>query len=749
MQRQRLLINGIVQGVGFRPFVYRLAIEHELTGFIRNTALGVLIEVQGSADRLDSFCTALHHQPPPLARIASFEMHFIPCVFEEATFVITDSHSGGDVETLIPPDIALCSDCRRELYDPTNRRYRYPFINCTNCGPRYTIVAHLPYDRPTTSMQSFAICPECEQEYHNPLDRRFHAEPTCCPICGPSLSLLDADGNAIADDPLEETASLLHHGAIVAIKGIGGFHVAVDALNDDAVLRLRKSKGREAKPFAVMMRDVAVVERYCMVNDDERQALLSAEAPIVLLKKLANTQLAASVAPDNDRLGVMLPYTPLHLLLFDRVPEVLVMTSANMSEEPMVHENSEALQKLQGIADAFLMHNRPIYLKCDDSVTIHLAGQLRQLRRSRGYVPAPLLLRHSGATLLATGGELKNSVTLLKAHHAIMSQHIGDVKNFDAYCHFEQVVAHLQHLFQATPELIVHDLHPAYLTTQWAEKQAIPTLGVQHHHAHLAACLAENQVDEPAIGVILDGTGYGTDGTVWGGEVLIGDVANFERFASLELMPLAGGEAAIRQPWRAAVGYIYKSCGSLPDLPFLQNRDIAPIMELLERQLHLVETSSCGRLFDVVAALCNLRGTITYEGEAAIALMHAANGTVGRQPFPYDLCYQLNRWIIGIAPMIRSIVNSLLHGASAQEVSQRFHGTLVHCFCEVVQKASEATGLKIVALSGGVFQNELLFTALVHALEQAGFTVLTHSRVPTNDGGLSLGQAIIGRRFLA
>ncbi len=811
-----------MQGVGFRPFVYRLAVGYGLKGFTRNTASGVLIEVQGPPALLEEFSCRLQGELPPLAHIEAIEESVLACVVEDG-FVIGDSSSGSGVETLIPPDIALCSDCRRELLDPANRRFRYPFINCTNCGPRYTIVGQLPYDRPFTSMHGFTMCGECEQEYHDPLDRRFHAQPNACAVCGPTLALLDASGPLIAVDGVKEHDSLevsfhedhdgglqcgihqaadavaeavayLQKGLILALKGLGGFHLAVDARNEDAVRRLREKKGREAKPFAVMMRDLQLVGRYCEVNEGEIAALTSAQAPIVLLKKKRSAALAPSVAPGNERIGVMLPYTPLHTLLFDEGPNVLVMTSANFSEEPIVNENEEAFLRLKGIADAFLVHDRPIYLKCDDSVTIHLSGELRQIRRSRGYVPAPVYLSEDGPVVLAAGGELKNTITLLKGTHALMSQHIGDMKNYEAYRHFEHVAAHLQHLFQATPKLLVHDLHPGYMTTQWAMKQELPRLGVQHHHAHLAACLAENREEGPAIGLILDGTGYGTDGTIWGGELLIGDAAGVERFASLELMPLPGGETAVMQPWRAALGYLHRSCAEMPDLPFMKERNIQPVLELLEKRVNVVETSSCGRLFDAVAALCNLQGEITFEGEAAIALMHAAGGRVGSKEFRYELQYEKEpalalvsvqpagettgkndvpvvdeglmhatlgtvgkksalyiekgRWKMLVSPIIRDVVAALQEGMAVSEISQRFHRTLVTCFHQIIDKASIATGLKTVALSGGVFQNALLFEALVSELQNAGYRVVTHALVPSNDGGISLGQAVIGRKYL-
>ncbi|TLU85936.1 MAG: carbamoyltransferase HypF [Chlorobium sp.] len=786
-ERRRLLVNGIVQGVGFRPFVYRIAVGFGLKGFIRNTPSGVLIEIQGSPELLDSFGCALQSDRPPLARLETIEKSTIDCVTEDG-FVIGDSSAGDEVETLIPPDIALCSDCRRELLDPANRRFRYPFINCTNCGPRYTIVGRLPYDRPSTSMHSFVMCPECEREYHNPLDRRFHAQPNACSVCGPALVLHDAAGAVYIPplgrsglvqkmdvDAVAEAVKLLKEGMILALKGLGGFHLAVDARNDAAVQRLRVRKGREAKPFAVMMRDMTAVQSICKVSEGERNALASPEAPIVLLKKKMTSMLAASVAPGYDRLGVMLPYTPLHTLLFEDALDALVMTSANFSEEPIVHGNDEALSRLAGIADAFLLHNRSIYLKCDDSVTIFLAGELRQIRRSRGYVPAPISLREAGVSVLGTGGELKNTVTLLKGAHALTSQHIGDMKNFEAYRHFQHVVAHLQHLFQAIPELVVHDLHPGYMTTQWAQQQHIPTLGVQHHHAHLVACLAENRVEGPAIGLILDGTGYGTDGTIWGGEVLIGDASGVQRFASLESMPLQGGDVAVMQPWRLALCYLHRSCADIADLPFMKGRNVLQILELLGKNINIVETSSCGRLFDAVAALCNLRGEITYEGEAAIALMHAAKGVVGDKCFPYALHFEGDeaasrkfprtvseaignnnvrnkgeeRWIIRVSPMIQEIVSVLLQGMSVREISQRFHRTMITCFCEIIEKASEVTGITTVALSGGVFQNELLFETMHQELQRSGYQVLTHRQVPSNDGGISLGQAIIGRNFLS
>ncbi|ABB24316.1 Hydrogenase maturation protein HypF [Pelodictyon luteolum DSM 273] len=712
----------------------------------------MLIEVQGPLSRLLLFSDALLDDAPPLSRIASMQESSIPLEREDG-FVIGCSAAADEVETLIPPDIALCSDCRRELLDPGDRRFRYPFINCTNCGPRYTIVDRLPYDRPWTSMQGFTMCPECEREYSDPLNRRFHAQPNACSTCGPVLSLLDAYGDPLSVDPHPDPAALaasrLRDGAVVAIKSLGGFHLSVDALNDSAVKRLRDGKGREAKPFAVMMPSTATVLHYCDACEAELIALQSAEAPIVLLKKRAGSHLADSVAPGNDRLGVMLPYTPLHKLLFEQGPEVLVMTSANVSEEPIVSDNDEALHCLKGMADLFLMHNRPILTKCDDSVTIHLSGTLRQIRRSRGYVPAPISISNDGPVVFGTGGELKNTVALLKGSQALVSQHIGNVQNYGAYLHFEQTASHLQHLFQAVPELIVHDMHPSYMSTQWAMRQDVPILGVQHHHAHLASCLAENMEDGPAIGLLLDGTGYGTDGAVWGGEVLIGDAQGAVRFASLEPMPLPGGETAIKQPWRAGIGYLFRSCPVLPELPFMQGREVFQVLELLQKGVGSYETSSCGRLFDAVAAIAGLCGTISFEGEAAIALTEAAGGETGKKAFRFGLEEHHGRWLMLVSPIIQDVAAAVRQSCPSREISRRFHRTLIDCFKATIAEASRASAIRTVALSGGVWQNPLLFETLSLELEAAGYRVLTHSRLPANDGGISLGQAIIGRRYLA
>lgn len=746
--RRRATVSGIVQGVGFRPFVYRLAIAIGLDGFVRNTASGVLLEVQGDQAALDRFFDTLSLEAPPLARIGSITTEDIPTELSGG-FRIDASIGDSSVESLIPPDIAICEQCRNELFDPADRRFRYPFINCTDCGPRYTIVERIPYDRPFTSMKGFSMCVDCLKEYRDPLDRRFHAQPDACGECGPVVTLLDGSGERVdCPDAIHQASELLRQGKIVAVKGIGGFHLAVDARNGDAVTRLRKRKQREEKPFAVMVSGMATVKSLCLTGECEEAALHSPEAPVVLLMKSDGYDLPEQVSPVNARLGVMLPYSPLHALLLERGPEVLVMTSANVSDEPVLHEDRDALVKLAGIADGFLVHNRSIVQRCDDSVAIYMAGALRLFRRSRGFVPAPVMLDEDGSSLLATGGELKNTLCLLHGRYGILSQHLGDMKNFETWSFFGNTARHLQALFCALPELVVHDLHPDYLTTRWASEQNLAAFGVQHHHAHLVSCLAENRERGPVIGLLLDGTGYGPDGTIWGGEVLIGDAAGAERFASLELMPLPGGDAAVLHPWRAAAGYLQRCFGDVPELPFFDGKPKEAVIELAIKNLNCPETSSCGRLFDVVAAITGLGSSVTYEGQAASVLMHAAGGSTGTDRFRYGIEESRGRRKMLISPIIRDVAAAVRRGIGAAEISRRFHRTLCAMFCDTIACASAASGVRTIVLSGGVFQNMLLFESLFTELQASGYRVLTHSTVPCNDGGLSLGQAVIGREYL-
>ncbi len=749
MLRRLLTVNGIVQGVGFRPFVYNLARELGFTGSVSNTAEGVKIQLQGTADQHAEFDRQLQTNAPPLSTIISINTEDMPLT-EDQTFVIIQSDANAKVSTLISPDVALCDDCRRELFNPQDRRFRYPFINCTNCGPRYTIIENIPYDRPSTSMKHFPLCPDCQREYDDPTNRRFHAQPNACPVCGPHVWLCDPQGDILdTPDPIAHTIRLLAQGKILAIKGLGGFHLAVDADNGTAVARLRQAKGRDEKPFALMVRDIQTAEKLVELSAQEQKTLLSLQAPIVLARSRSNSVLAANIAPGNDRLGIMLPYTPLHHLLFQGKLEALVMTSANYSEEPICIDNHEALDCLGTLADFFLMHNRDIYLRSDDSVLMIMSGEIRPIRRSRGYAPRPFFLKKKGPSVLAVGGELKNTIALTKDDKVFLSQHIGDLENLEAFEFFQMTIDHLKRIFEIEPELIVHDLHPEYLSTKWAKDQTIPLLGVQHHHTHLASCMAENDLDEPVIGIIMDGTGYGTDGTIWGGEFLVGDYHSFERKASLEPQHLPGGESAIKNPWRIGLSYLHHSFGSnLPDIPAFQDHDLSPVLQMIRQTINSPLTSSCGRLFDAVAALSGGRQTIHYEAQAAIEFMQAAHNQLGQEYSVFDLKQVNGLHIVSISHIMHEVVDRMKDGRTFTEISQWFHHSLIHTFVRVSEHLRQDTGINKLVLSGGVFQNRLLFEGLMRALVKARFEVYSHTKVPANDGGLALGQAVVGVGFL-
>ncbi|MBU0528843.1 carbamoyltransferase HypF [bacterium] len=746
MVRKKINVQGIVQGVGFRPFIYNLALSIKITGFVANTSEGVIIEAEGTIKQIDNFIKNIKLNAPPLSLITDISSSEINTKHSRE-FIIKKSQSNKSVATLISPDIAVCQDCLNELFDPNDRRYHYPFINCTNCGPRYTIIDNIPYDRPYTSMKDFKMCPDCQKEYDDPSNRRFHAQPNACPKCGPQVQLFDSNHNLQdVEDPIVATRKKLRDGKIVAIKGLGGYHLAVDATNNEMVQKLRKLKGRDEKPFALMVRDLKIAHQYCLISNEEEQFLQSPRTPIILLKKLSNCRIAESVAPGNDYLGIMLPYTPLHHVLFEDLDTPLIMTSANYSEEPICIENDEAFKRLENIADYFLIHNRDIYLRSDDSVGIFLHNKFRYIRRSRGIVPQPVFVKSTGPAVLAVGGELKNAICLLNEGKAFISQHIGDLENIEAYNFFKMTIEHLQRIFDVKSELIVHDLHPQYFSTQWAKEQPnIQTIAVQHHHAHLTACMAENQLTEPVIGIIMDGTGYGTDGTIWGGEILIGGYSNFDRFAHFEQLPLPGGDAAIKSPWRTAISYLYKTFdSSIPNLPFIDNLDIDPIIEMIDKNINSPLTSSCGRLFDAVAAMSGGRQTIRYEAQAAIELMQSFE-SIDVRPFSFEIEYKMEKRVILIQPIIRSLVRSIQNNESFSKISSRFHKTLVQIFLEIANEARNETGINQIVLSGGVFQNMVLFEHTILTLEKANFRVYTHSQVPTNDGGISLGQAMIGR----
>jgi len=747
--RRQFLINGIVQGVGFRPFIYRIALQFDLSGFVCNNSDGVCIEVQGQADNLEKFRACIANEAPPLSRIKSVLVKDIPPT-NESNFHIDLTENNHAAHTFIAPDVCVCDECLTEMQDPPNRRYHYPFINCTNCGPRFTIIQDIPYDRPATSMGAFPLCPRCAKEYNDPLDRRFHAQPNACPDCGPRLFLHDADGRALeCDDPLSETIARLKSGKIGAIRGLGGFHLAVDAFNPGAILDLRKRKGRPTKPLALMARDIDVIKKFCFVSSDEQVLLQSLERPIVLLRKKLNSQLTETIAPNNNYIGFMLPYTPLHFLLLGPF-DALVMTSGNYSDEPIAIKNDEAFKRLQGIADFFLVHNREILHRCDDSIVRAVAGSPRLVRRSRGYVPAPFFLQFkSNSNILACGAELKNSIALCRSDELVFGPHIGDLDNPKAFAFFEESIAHLCAMLQIKPDLIACDLHPDYLASKWARKQNLPLVEVQHHHAHLAAVMAENHISDPTIGIILDGTGYGTDGTIWGGEVLIGDFKGFERFAWLEPVPLPGGTAAIKQPWRTALSYLMHAFGdewaSLP-LPFfssIKTNDLNIVQTMVHRGLNSPLSSSCGRLFDAVSALLGVCIEASFEAEAAIMLeMQVAEKS--RDVYSNVLTPLKNQaGALSMDNLIKHLVFDFMQGVPVAEISARFHNTLAKFFVNVALNAREKHGIKKVTLGGGVFQNNYFFTTILQGLMESGFDVLTPSVFPANDGGLALGQVAI------
>uniref|UniRef100_A0A831UD14 Carbamoyltransferase n=1 Tax=Geobacter metallireducens TaxID=28232 RepID=A0A831UD14_GEOME len=748
IKRIRITIGGIVQGVGFRPFVFRLAESRGIAGWVRNTTAGVVLEAEGDPPGVDSFAAALCGEAPPLAVIASMTTEEIPPTGERAFAILESEGSAGPVR--VAPDGDVCSDCLRELFDPADRRHRYPFITCTNCGPRYSLITAVPYDRPNTTMAPFPLCDACRAQYEDPRDRRFHAQPLACPVCGPRLRLVDAAGRELPGDPVEEAAALLAQGRILAVKGIGGYHLAADALNDGAVGELRRRKARDEKPFAIMAPDLEAVRSFALPDAVEERLLASPEHPIVLLRKRPGSRLSPLVAPANGYLGTMLPYAPLHhLLLRDRFT-ALVMTSGNLSDEPMAYRDAEAMERLAGIADYFLVHDREIRTRTDDSVIRVFRGNPLFLRRSRGYVPREVRLPVRVPAVLAVGAELKGAICLAREELAVMSQHIGDLKNDATLASLAETAAHLQGLLGITPTMVAHDLHPDYLSTAYAEGLAgIGRVAVQHHHAHLASCMAENGLDGEAIGVIFDGTGYGTDGTVWGGEFLVGGYGGFRRAGHLRQVPLPGGDAAVREPFRMALAYLHDAFGAgLFDLPLPWLREIGEAerklyLRMLERRLNSPLTSSCGRLFDAVAALMGVRGRVSYEGQAAMELEALAEGCDDAPPYPYAIIRHADAAEIDFRLMVRAMVEDLALGRPGGEMARAFHCTLALAVADLCGEVRAAGGPDRVVISGGVFQNKLLAEGVAQTLADQGFHVHTHRLVPPNDGGLALGQAII------
>jgi hydrogenase maturation protein HypF len=752
MSAARVRVEGTVQGVGFRPYVYRLAHELGLAGFVRNDPHGVVLEVEGADRAVEELLARLGAEAPPLAVLERVVAERIDPT-GAGEFRIVRSAAGGAAGALITPDTATCEDCLRELFDPRDRRFRYPFINCTNCGPRFTIVRGVPYDRPLTTMAGFEMCPACRAEYEDPVDRRFHAQPNACPDCGPRLTLLGPRRRRLADADaaLRGAVATLRGGGVLAVKGVGGFHLACSAADEIAVAGLRARKHREDKPFALMAVDATDADRLVELTAAERALLHSRERPIVIARRRDGAPVAEAVAPRTRELGVMLPYSPLHHLLSRDVGETLVMTSGNLSDEPIAYRDDDALERLAGLADAFLLHDRPIETRVDDSVV--RATERRTpavfIRRSRGYAPAPIGLPLAASRpLLACGAELKSTFCVAKGARAWVSHHIGDLANYETLRSFSDGVEHFQRLFDVVPEAIVHDLHPEYLSTKYAlERDAAQTIAVQHHHAHLAACLAEHGERGPAVGAIYDGTGYGADGTIWGGELLIGDLARFERAGHLWPVRLPGGERAVREPWRMACAWQLEALG--PDAPVpvaidleVEQRAWRAVSELSRSGLASPITTSVGRLFDAVAALCGLRLRVNYEGQAAVEL-EAASDPRERDSYPLPLSSQGSRVVLDARETVRAAVGDLRAGVSAGQIAARFHNALASATSAACARLALQHGIHLVVLSGGVFQNRLLLTRVSTHLRRAGLRVLVPERLPPGDGGIAFGQAAV------
>ncbi len=747
----QILIKGIVQGVGFRPFVYRLATSYSLTGYVQNSGDGVHIEVEGDENGLNEFVQKLHSVPPPLSTIREIVCKNHPPV-GYPRFSIRGSVFRDSKDVLVSPDIATCDKCLVELFDPSDPRFQYPFINCTNCGPRFTIIRDIPYDRPKTTMYEFLMCDSCQEEYENPLNRRFHAQPNACPECGPEVKLVESlklNVKSKKEKAIKDTAKLLKEGKIVSIKGLGGFHLACDALNEVAVRNLRKRKLRDNKPFALMAKNLEVIERFCKVSSQEKAILLSSRRPIVLLRKKIDIP---GIAPKNKYLGFMLPYTPLHHLLFNLsdVLSVLVMTSGNISDEPISYRNRDAIDRLRNIADYFLTHNRKIHTRCDDSVIRVFEEREIAIRRSRGYVPEPVELPfNSGHHILACGAELKNTFCLTKNDYAFLSHYIGDLENLEVLLAFEDGIKHFEHLFSINPTIIAYDLHPEYLSTKYAKERLksdskLLAVGVQHHHAHIASCMADNGIKERVIGVAFDGLGYGTDGNLWGGEFLVTDYTQFARVAHLQYIPMPGGAQAIREPWRMTASYLWHIYGDdFLDLgiEFTDSIDKGKwkvLKNLIEHNINSPLTSSAGRLFDAVSALLGVCRLSTYEGQPAIELEGIASED--HNP-PYD--YEIEENTIKPDRIFSGIIKDIKSNIPVDIIASRFHSTIANIVVNMCNRIRKDSHLDRVALSGGVFQNVILLGQVVNQLRDEGFNVYIPQRVPANDGGISLGQAVI------
>ena len=764
LTRKRVSISGVVQGVGFRPFVWRRASGLGLVGWVENDSLGVTAEVQGPADRVAAFLDDFAAAAPPLAVVTRVTVADVPVDGNTPPrFMILKSQSLAGTTTALPADIATSDDCLAEVQSPADRRFRYPFTNCTNCGPRFSMIIDLPYDRPRTTMRGFTMCPQCAAEYTDPADRRFHAQPNACPVCGPSVWLVRQDAGhaaevdeatAVGDDAIRAVQDLLRAGSIVAIKGLGGFHLVCDATSDAAVGLLRRRKQRVGKPLAVMVQDLAAARSIAEVDEQERRLLEGRERPIVLVRKrAAETGVSAEVSPGNDFLGVMLPSTPLQHLLCEGMPP-LVTTSGNLAEEPIVHENDAAMQRLSPLVDAFLMHDRPIHVACDDSVVRCAAGAVMPIRRSRGYAPLPIGLRDTGPAVLAVGGELKAVICLSSADQAIMSQHIGDMGNLETLESLTQTVAHLMRLYRVAPALIAADMHPGYLSSGWARRFAadrgIPLVTVQHHEAHVASLLTEHgRPLDGTIGVCFDGTGYGRDGTIWGGEFFALSGGKLRRAAHLATFPLPGGDASIRHPWRTALAVLHAAGHAwdnrLAPVRAAAEADLPVLKRQLDKNLNCAQASSMGRLFDAVAALAGVKQSITYEAEAAMNLEALAAGAgVGAGAYAFGV-EEGDSWRVWWQPVVRAVAADALEGMPPSLMASRFHLAVARMITDVCSRLRARGAGRTVGLTGGVFQNAILMQMAIDELHREGFEVLVHQRVPANDGGLALGQAVLAR----
>ncbi len=744
--RIRIGIEGIVQGVGFRPFVFTLARRLGLAGHVANDGQGVIAEVEGDGGAVASFLDALVRDAPPLAVIERVLRTPLPRT-RERSFAIRESRPAGTRQVPVSPDVATCADCLRELFDPADRRHRYPFINCTHCGPRFTIIRDVPYDRARTTMAGFTLCADCAREYDDPADRRFHAQPVACPACGPAVRLTDAAGGVLAGEPIAQAVTLLRAGRILAVKGLGGYHLAVAADDEAGVAALRARKVREDKPFAVMAADLAQAHTLADIDPLAARVLAGPRRPIVLLPRREGARLAGAVAPGNRMVGLLLPYTPLHHLLCREMGRPLVLTSGNVSDEPIAYEDADAFARLGRIADGFLTHDRPIHLRTDDSVVRIVRGRDVVVRRARGYAPQPLLLRwRAPRPILACGAELKSTFCLAREHHAYLSHHIGDLENYATLRAFTEGIDHFRRLFDITPAVVAYDLHPEYLSTKYAlELDGVELVGVQHHHAHIAACLADNDEDGPVLGIAFDGLGFGTDGTLWGGEFLVADLRGAERVGHLDVVPMPGGAAAIRQPWRMAAAHLAAAYGhALPAglaVAARHARDWDTVLRMTRSRAVSPPTSSAGRLFDAVAAITGVRDEVRYEGQAAIELEQQADPSE-REAYRVAWCgEELIR--VRSGDLVRAVVEDVRAGVDPGIVAARFHNGLARVVAEVCTALRDRTGLATVALSGGVFQNAFLLERIADGLEHRGFRVLTHSRVPCNDGGISFGQAVV------